>query len=163
MCRLKRNNLLVALSDCSLVELEVHAEKGLQTIRRLSESTPHPIQFIQPLPNRDSHIGVVDAVSGFRLLLLEPSKAIEEKFPNSDSSAGEAGRTEQRKFSQFFNNLPGALENGQGSSHGSLEPWSTRDIGPANQWLRNVLQDAPYTAPPMSAVLSQYLHQRQNM
>lgn len=155
-----QDRLLIARKDCSITEVKVHPEKGFMVARRWKMATAHPVKFVRPMPLRKGHFGVIDEVSGFRLLVLEAKKSVEEaSFINSKSSNadGEAVPAPQH-FSQWFQSDTSSTDLSSMNKNNGF--WKENESGQANRWLRHVLQDAPYTAPPMSALLSQYLSKR---
>lgn len=180
-----RDRLLICSDDCTLLEVQIisgasssantnrdlsvlHSHDSttitplhFKVLRRFDSSTSNPIQFMQQVPDQENLIGVVDGVSGFRVLRIEQSTVNEETLPDENNRDDRAS-TESRKLNQFFPSI-------SSSNHLSSEKESSEvlilsglgDSAQVNRWLQTVLQDAPYTAPPMSTVFSQYLEKCQ--
>lgn len=184
LTRFNRDRLLICREDCSLVEVQVISggNKGANTNRDESElhshnstlaplyfkvlrlfdsSTSNPIQFMQQVPNHENLIGVVDGISGFRVLRVEQSTVSEEILP-AENDRDDRVSTESRKLSQFFPSISSTNHlNNEKESSEVLALSGLEDSAQVNRWLQTVLQDAPYTAPPMSTVFSQYLQKSQ--
>lgn len=181
------NRLLIAGEDCSLMEVRAvlsdkkgggnndddnserrsHPQDGtgsdlhFEVLSRNDSITPNPIQFMQQVPYQDHLIGIVDGISGFRVLRIEQSRIKEEVLP-TDNNRDDRALTESRKFSHFFPSISSSIHSYDAKEREELFAWgSLGDRKQANRWLRTVLQDAPYTAPPMSTVFSHYLEKSQ--
>lgn len=177
------DRLLVAAEDCSLTEIRVVLSDKSETkeeartqgdanllvdgmpcvdihfevLKRHVSIASLPIEFMQQMPFQDHLIGVVDGISGFRVVRVEQSKVREEVF-SSDPDRDDRASTVSRKFSQFFLPISSGSSSGDDKESDEVLGWgSLGDSKQANRWLRTVLQDAPYTAPPMSTVFAQYL------
>eukprot|EP00796_Vickermania_ingenoplastis_P008384 gene8384-5872_t len=157
-----KDRLLAAFNDGALAELVVR-DTAVEEVHRRPAATSHPIRFLEQLPMRETHFGVMDDVSGFRLLVVDWSEAPEAPVPQAEFPNGlvpDNRAAPPPQFSHFFRSA--TVESGAGPEAEGEAPWSqTASAGGANRWLVDILQDAPYTAPPMSTVLSQYLDKRQ--
>ncbi|GET89964.1 hypothetical protein, conserved [Leishmania tarentolae] len=171
--------VVAALEDTSLVELCCRAAvngKGPQlgeVVRRISNASRFPFRHIAPLHLNGQHLAAVDAVTGFKVLQLPTGAAVTAQpsvyewagTSNQLSGTGAAaeGDTSARlQLQSFFKEIASI----QDSQEGTMATGHEGDLATAQQrsqadrWLAEVLGEPAYTVPPMSAILSTYVHRQ---